>query len=232
MSASLMRDEPRDHRRGRNAAAEKCGASRRRPGVAGARLHDVPRRAWRRAWSPKARPCQVLRQSRQDVEIAQDQRRLGHDADRMPGAIQHLHDAAHDPGSLLDRLGSVLVPIAIARLVIRRRTTPLQQRGRRRLHEQPGFESSPADAQVGVGRPGEAIDAAMFEPRYVIDGQRDVGRFIPGDDLAGGIDRHVVANRRQFLQAANHRRGNAARLVAARVVGQRAAATPALGGRC
>ena len=46
----------------------------------------------------------ALRHARQNIEVAQDQRRLGHDADRMAGALEHFQDPPHHLIAALDRL--------------------------------------------------------------------------------------------------------------------------------
>ncbi len=141
----------------------------------------------------------------EDIEIAQHQRRFGHDADRMAGALQHFEDAPHDLIAPLDRL----IGIGIGadgddlRHVARRRQFALQQFRRVRLHEQFGFEIEPRrQAEIGVRRPREAIDAAVLAAAIGIDRtvERNVGRVVAGDDLAGGVDRHRGLERRQFVE--------------------------------
>ena len=44
------------------------------------------------------------RHPREDVDVADDERRLGDDADRMPRPLQHLEDRPRDPPLALDRL--------------------------------------------------------------------------------------------------------------------------------
>src|SRR5215216_6867054 len=54
-----------------------------------------------------------------------------------------------------------------------------------------------------MGRPREAIDAAMLTAAIGIDRtvEADVGRVVAGDDLARGIERYRGLERRQFVQA-------------------------------
>src|SRR5829696_6562850 len=54
-----------------------------------------------------------------------------------------------------------------------------------------------------MGRPREAIDAAMLAAAIGIDRtvEADVGRVVSGDDLARGIERYRRLERRQFVQA-------------------------------
>ena len=122
-----------------------------------------------------------------------------------------------------------------ARLIVRRRQFLLQQRRRVRLHEQLGFEIEPGrQPEIGVGRPREAIDAAMLAAAIGIDRavEGDVGRLVAGDDLARGVDRHGGLERRQLFEAlpAVVEGDPRDRLVAAGGIRQRAAAAPAVTG--
>ena len=208
-------------------------AARRR----GARLHGARELRIERRHRDRDLDQVALRQPRQDVEVAQDQRRLGDDADRMAGALQHFEDAAHHLVLALDRLIRIGVGADRdgARLVARRRQLLLQQRRRIRLHEQLGFEIEPGrQAEIGVGRPREAIDAAVLAAAIGIDRavEGDVRRLVAGDDLARRVDRHRGLERRQFFEALPAVvEGDARdRLVAARGIGKRAAAAPPLTG--
>jgi hypothetical protein len=53
-----------------------------------------------------------------------------------------------------------------------------------------------------VRRPGEAIDAAVLATAIRIDRtvERNIGRVVAGDDLAGSVDRHRGLKRRQFVE--------------------------------
>ena len=83
-----------------------------------------------------------------------------------------------------------------------------------------------------MGRPGEAVDAAMLAAPVGIDRtvEADIGRIVAGDDLSRGVERDRGLERRQFIEAlpavveGDPRFG----LEAAAVVGLRAAATPPL----
>ena len=141
----------------------------------------------------------------ENVEIAQHQRRLGDNADRMVGAVEHFQDAAHDFVAPLDRL----IGIGIGadgdhlRRIAGRRQFLRQKLGGFRLHEQLGFEiESGRQAEIGVGRAREAVDAAVLAAAIGIDRavETDVGRVVAGDDLAGGIRRHRSLERRQFVE--------------------------------
>src|ERR1700704_5046786 len=84
-----------------------------------------------------------------------------------------------------------------------------------------------------MGGARKAVDAAVLAAAVGIDRavERDVGRIVAGDDLAGGIDRDRGLERRQILEAlpavvvALARQ----RLHAARPPALRAAAAPAAG---
>ena len=207
---------------------------RRRARLHGARELGVERRHRERDLDQIA-----LGQPRQDVEVAQDQRRLGHDADRMAGALQHFEDAAHHLVLALDRLVGIGVGADRdgARLVAgRRQFASPAARGASGFTNSLDSKSSPGDSpRIGVRRPREAIDAAVLAAAIGIDRavEGNVRRLVAGDDLARGVDRHRGLERRQLLQALPAVvEGDARdRLVAAGGVGQRAAAAPALARR-
>ena len=74
-----------------------------------------------------------------------------------------------------------------ARHVAGRRQFALQQFRRIGLREQLGFEiEARRQAEIGVGRPREAIDAAMLAAAIGIDRavEGNVGRVVAGDDGA------------------------------------------------
>ena len=177
----------------------------------------------------------ALGHARENVEIAQHQRRLGDDADRMAGAVEHFENAAHHLVAPLDRL--IRVGIGAdrdhLRLIAGRRQFLFQQIGCFRLHQQLGFEIEPGrQAEIGVGRPREAVDAAMLAAAIGIDRavEADVGRVVAGNNLAGGVDRDRRLERRQFVERAPAVvEGDAGeRLVAAGGIAVRTAAAPAL----
>ena len=200
------RNDRRHHGRGRHAGLDQLPqrfepARRRR----GARLHGARELGIERRHRDRHLDQIALGHARQDVEIAQHQRRFGDDADRMAGALQHFEDAAHDLVAPLDRL----IRIGIGadgddlRHVARRRQFALQQFRRVRLHEQLRFEIEPRrQPEIGVGRPRETIDAAVLAAAIGIDRaiEGNVRRIVAGDDLAGGVDRHAGLERRQFLE--------------------------------
>ncbi len=116
------------------------------------------------------------------------------------------------PVLALDRLIRIGVGAdrAGARLITRRRPTP-----------SPAAPAHPASrtawssksrprrqAEIGMRRPREAVDAAVLAAAMRID--RTVGgnvrRLVAGDDPPRGIDRHRGLKRRQFFQASASRR--------------------------
>src|SRR5438105_5719603 len=83
-----------------------------------------------------------------------------------------------------------------------------------------------------MGRPREAVDAAMLAAPVRIDGtvEADIRRVVAGNDLARGIERDRCLERRQFVEALPAIVERDARLgpAAAAAVGLRAAAPPPL----
>ncbi len=151
----------------------------------------------------------------------------------MRGTLQHFENAAHDLPFALDRLIGIGVGADRdhARLVILRRQFLLQKLRRIGLGEQSGFEIEPRrQAEKGMGRPREAVDAAMLAAAVRVDRtiEADIGRIVAGDDLARGIDRDRGLERRQFIEAlpAVVERDARLGLEAPAGIGLRAAATP------
>ncbi len=151
----------------------------------------------------------------------------------MPCPLQHFENAAHDLPLALDRLIGIGVGADRdhARLVIRRRQFLFQQRRRVGLGEQLGFEIEPRrQAEEGVGRPRETVDAAVLAAPVGIDRavEADIGRVVAGDDLARGVERDRGLERRQFVEALPAVVEGDARfgLETAAGVGLRAAAAP------
>ena len=172
----------------------------------------------------------------QDIEIAQHQRRLGDDADRMTGVAQHFQDLARDLPFPLDRLIGVGIGAERdhLRLVFGIGQLALEQLVRVGLDEQFGLEIEPGrQALIGVGRPRVAIDAAVLAAAIGIDRavEADIRRLVPADDLARLLDLHMGLERRQFLEAfpAVVERHLGGRLEPARGVGYGAAPAPAPG---
>ena len=201
---------------------------RRGPRLHGARELGIERRHRQRDLDQIA-----FRHPLQNIDVAHDQRRLGDDADRMAGALQHFENAAHDFVLALDRLIGIGVGADRdhARFVAGCGQFLLQQFGRVRLDQQLGFEIEPRrQAEKGVGRPREAVDAAMLAAAIRVDRavEADIGRVVAGDHLARGVDRDRGLERRQVVEAlpavveGDPRLG----LEAAAVVGLGAAAAP------
>src|SRR5262249_14331424 len=88
------------------------------------------------------------------------------------------------------------------------------------------------EAEVGVGRPREAVDAAVLAAAIRVDRavEADIGRLVAGDDFAARVDADAGRKRRQvFKTLPAVVEGNARkRLVSARRIRLRAAATPTL----
>ncbi len=203
-SAGMIGD---DHHLGRHAGLRQHlqrfqPLGRRR----GARLHGPRELRIHRRHRDADLHQVALRHPRQDVEVAHDQRRLGDDADRMRHPIEHLENAAHDLQIALDRLIGIGVGADRdhARLVARVRQLLFQQRRRVVLGEQLRFEiEAGRQAEIGVGRPRKAVDAAVLAAAIGIDRavEADVGRVVAGDDLARGVGAHRGLERRQILDA-------------------------------
>src|ERR1041385_5872589 len=83
-----------------------------------------------------------------------------------------------------------------------------------------------------MGRPREAVDAAMLAAAVRIDRaiEADVGRIVAGDHLSSRVERHRGLERRQLVEAlpAIVEGDPGFRLVAAAGIGLRATAAPAL----
>src|SRR5262245_20171832 len=123
----------------------------------------------------------------------------------MPVAVEHFEDAPHHLMLALDRL----VGIGIgtdgdrARRVAGSRKLALEQFGCVRLGKQLGFEIEPGrKAEIGVGRPREAIDATVLAAAVRIDRaiEADVRRIVARDDLARRVDSHRGPERWQLLE--------------------------------
>jgi hypothetical protein len=153
----------------------------------------------------------------------------------MVGAVEHLENAAHHLVFAFDRL--IRVGIGAdrdhARRIVRRGNFALQQFRRIGLHEQLGFKvEAGREPHIGVGRPGETVDAAVLAPAVGIDRavEPDVGRIIARDDLArfflgdGGLEGRQFLDRAPAVVEGDPR----GRLVAAGRVRQRSTAAPAI----
>ena len=142
----------------------------------------------------------ALRHSREDIDIAHDERRLRHDADGMRGLLQHLEDRAHDETLALDRL--IGVGVRPDRddlgLVGRIGQLALEQRRGIRLCVELGLEvESCRMSQITVRRPREAVDAAVLASPVGIDRavERDVGAIVARDDRTRRLFVHLRLER-------------------------------------
>ncbi len=123
----------------------------------------------------------------------------------MAVAVKHFEDAPHHLMLPLDRLVRIGVGADGdgARHVASGGQLAFEQLGRVRLGEQLGFEIEPRrQAEIGVGRAREAIDAAVLAAAIGVDRavEGNVGGVVPGDDLTGGVDGHRGLERRQLLE--------------------------------
>ncbi len=158
-------------------------------GVRRARLDGHRDPAVERGHRHRHRRQPLRRHRREQVDVAHHAVGLGGDGQRMVGLGQHLDAAARDPPIALDRLIGIGVgperdrPADIAAL----RQLLAQQHRRVGLGEQLALEIEPRrQIVIGVGRPREAIDAAMLAPAIRVDRavEADVGRLVAGDDRA------------------------------------------------
>ncbi len=191
------RDERRRHDRDRDARFGKapdrvdpllrrCGTGLHGPGE----LRVERRDGQRHLHQP------FCRHGGQDVDVARDQGRLRHDADGMVGPGQDFEDRAHHATLALDRLIGIGIGADRDRagLVARDRQFPLELARSALLDEELGLEIEPRrQSHEGVGRPGEAIDAAVFAAAVGIDGaiEGNIGRIVAGDDGLGLLDRDL-----------------------------------------
>ena len=190
--------ERRDHRcrhhRNRNAGLAQRGNGFDAPlGRGGARLERSRELAIERRHRHRHRRQAFLRHLGQDVDVALDQRRFGDDGDGMPGLAQHFENAAHDLEFAFGRLVGIGVGAERDRRAAIGGLGELgpEQPRRLGLDQYPAFEIEPGrQAQIGVGRAREAIDAAMLAAAIGVDRtvERDVGGIVARDDGLGGVD--------------------------------------------
>jgi len=199
--------QPGDHRRGqyrhRHPGARQClDGLQAACGRGGARLHHPGQRHIQRG-DGQMHPHQIVAGQRlQNIEVAQHAGRFRHDADRVIEPVQHRQHRAGELQRALDRLVRVGVGAQRqgARHVARLAQFLLQQLRHVRLEGQPGFEIEAGRIpEIGVRRPGIAVDAAMLAAAIGVHRaiEADVGRLVPGDDAAAGIARQRGGQRRQ-----------------------------------
>ncbi|MNY01992.1 hypothetical protein D3C86_1345460 [compost metagenome] len=172
----------------------------------GARLHVARELAVQRRHGNADLGETLFGHGRQNVDIPLDQRRFGDDGDGMIGFGQHFQYLPHDAPFALNRL----IRVGIGAngdhpwLVARFRQFPFQQLCRIRLGEELRFEiQTGRKSHIAVCRSCETIDTAMFAAAIGIDGavERDVGRFIAGDDAARLLHLHLGAELRHVLES-------------------------------
>ena len=135
-----------------------------------------------------------------DVHVAQHAVRLGGDGEGVARFEQQFEDRAGDAPALLDRLVGIGIGAERdrARFIAGARQRGVEQFGGVGLGEQAAFEvHAGRQVVIGVGRPREAVDAAMLAPAIGIDRavEADVGRAVAGQDRARFLDRHRGAPR-------------------------------------
>ncbi len=151
---------------------------RRRAGLHLARKLAVERRHRHRGAGEM-----ILRHRRQEIDVALHERRFGDHGYRMAELLQHFKDAAGQVDLALDRLIAVGVHTGgnRLRLVGRLRQFGAQQLRRILLDEDAAFEIEPGrQAEIGMRRTGEAIDAAVLAAAIGIDRavEADIGRVV------------------------------------------------------
>ena len=165
-----------------------------------ARLHGAREVAVQRRDRERDRGEPALCHAGEDVRIARDQRRLGHDADRVVVPVEHLEDTPCDSEAALGRL--VGVGVGAHRnhpaLIARARQLALELGRRIVLGEDAALEVlAGREAEIGVGRARVAIDAAMLAAAIDVDGtvEPEIGRIVAGDYRAAGIGPDLGAER-------------------------------------
>ena len=124
--------------------------------------------------------------------------------DRVPGFEQHFEDGAHDPVLALRRLVGIGIGTDGDGLdaVARRPEFAAQLRRGVGLDEDFLLEiESGRQAEIGVGRPGIAIGAAVLAATIGIDRtvEADIGAVVAGNDRLGRLDMLVRRERGQRL---------------------------------
>lgn len=139
----------------------------------------------------------ALGHRRENIPIAQHQGRFRNNGKRVIDAVQHLDQATGNQPLPFNRLMGIGVGAKGNRrnLISGLALFFFEQRRRIGLGEQLGLEIEPRrEAQICMGRPGEAVDAAMLTPPVGIDRpiERGIRQIVAGDQRATG----VMANRR------------------------------------
>ena len=206
----LVVGDRRDDRRHRH---EHRHASRRQradrgdaPGrCRGARLQRPRRRPVEAGHRHRDRREAPRRHRSEDVDVARHAVGLGGDRHRMPELGEHLEAGAGDAVRRLDRLVGVGIGPHRDRaaLVAALRQLGPEQGGCTRLGGQARFEIQPRrQAEIGVRRPREAVDAAVLAAAIGVDRavEADVGRRIAGDDRARRLQRDLGPERRRAVE--------------------------------
>ena len=172
----------------------------------GARLHPPRQATIERCHRKRDFRETSLGQRSQNVDVAQDQRRLRHDPDRMTGAVHDFENAPRELIGLLDGLVGIgicperygLYAIAGPRQLLFEKLRRVGFGDEHALEFQTGRKP-----EIAVRRPRKAIDAAMLAAAIGIDRlvEADIGRVVRGDDLPGLLQPHLRLERRQFGEA-------------------------------
>ena len=136
------------------------------------------------------------RHRRDQVDVAQDERRFGHDREGVLVQRQQFDDAAGDPPFALDRLVRIGVRSERDRIaaITRPREFGAQQLGRVGLGEDARFEvDARREVEIGVRWSRKAIDAAVLAALVGVDRlrERHVRRVVVRDDAARVFPDHL-----------------------------------------
>ena len=184
-------DDPQPRRRRRRARLEHA-------------LERVVERGEADEDGDEAQSCEV----REQVEVAQHERALGHDGDRVAMHEQHFEQLSRRAVLALRGLVRIGIGAEIDRLADVSGCTQLavQQPRKPRLVKDARLEIEPGtQVPVGVGRPREAIDAAVLAALVWVYGlvERNVRRLVASDRVTrdvGSQDRFHSSGR--FLETA------------------------------
>ena len=144
----------------------------------------------------------VGRQSREQIDIALDEVRLGDDADGMAESGENRQYGPRHAVRPLDRLVRVRRRTERdgARRIAGRAEFPFEQRGCIRFDEELRLEiKTRRESGEGMVRPREAVDAAVLAAAIRVDRavEADVGRGVARDDAARPLGRHLCPSLRR-----------------------------------
>ena len=180
-------------------------ARRRRAGLGGAPDLLVERADGERS----SAPARATRRLGQQVEVAQDHRRLGQDRERVAGRRQLADDAARQPVAALGRLVGVGVRAHGDELAAPARA---RQLGAQPLdgvdldHDAALEVAARVEAEVLVGRPGEAVGAGVRAAAVGVDRVAERQRRRLGHRADDAPRAHVQVLDRAAARAGRERR--------------------------